>query len=347
MPLRAKLNKRDIFSFNYDETSWENLRNKSVYMDCCENRAVLKKSKLGTLFFSHYRKGNCTSAPESAEHIYLKNLISKIALQFGWNVVTEKQGKTPNGEKWIADVYCEKNNAKLVFEIQWSHQTKDEFIRRQKKYISSKVRAVWLFKLKNNKEYCNNDIPYQFDTPVFGMKTKSTIKNIYVPQFDKSIEEFIKGAIQGKLNWSPKKRQPLKVGLIPHYEHCWKCKKETGVILGISIKDKSDKEIDFQLFSDQGVPEFILDNLVSEHLLKNNIGQLKNRYSKTREEYYLSNGCFHCDAIMGNFFIYESWLEYQGNLLEAIYDFNFLFDKDKLFIKGEWYFDNKKSKHIF
>jgi len=31
-------------------------------------------------------------------------------------------------------------------------------------------------------------------------------------------------------------------------------------------------------------------------------GLLKKRFSKTRGEAYLSNGCYHCDAIQGAFF---------------------------------------------
>ena len=348
MPLKAELDRCDIFAFNFDDGTWDDLKGKPVQMSCCGNKAVLKKSKLGTLFFSHYRKGDCVSEAESAEHLYLKNLICVVALRNGWNVVTEKQGKAPNGERWIADVYCQKGKAKLAFEVQWSHQSRDEFIRRQKKYIGSGVRAAWLFKLKSNKEYWIDDIPYQFDTPVFGMKMKPNgVENLFVPQFDVAVEEFVEGMLQGKLEWSPREGQRLIAEVIPHYEECWRCKKETGVILGVSVKNDKYKEVSFEKFSDEGVPEFLLSNGVFEQLSKNKIGVLKKRYSKTRGESYLSNGCFHCDAIMGNFFIFQSLVEYCGELPEPMHKFEYIFSSSSPYIRSEWCFDGCQSKHIF
>jgi len=348
LPLKAKLNGSYIFSFNYDHASWVDLKNQPVYMHCCDSKAILKKSKLGTLFFSHHRKGECNSAAESAEHIYLKNLISSIALRSGWEVETEHQGETPDGERWVADVYCVKGNAKLVFEVQWSHQANDEFIRRQKKYISSGVRAAWLFKLKGNKEYWNGDIPYRFDTPVFGMKFKSKgVENLYISQFDEPVEPFVEGVLHGKLNWSPQKGERLTAEVIPHYEHCWRCKKETGIILGVSIKDTRNNNVSFEKFSSEGLPELILSNVDMSCLAKHNIGMLKTRYSKTRGERYLSNGCIHCDALMGDFFVSEALVEYWEGLPDPIDRFEFRLDKDAPKITSEWYFDGRSSKHLF
>jgi len=348
LPLKAKLDGSDIFAFNFDDDSWAELKSKSSQMQCCGNKAILKKSKLGTLFFSHYRKGDCVSEAESAEHLYTKNLICLVALRNGWKVVTENQGKTPDGEKWIADVYCEKGKAKLAFEVQWSHQSGDEFLRRQKKYIESGVRAAWLFKLKGNKEYSIDDIPYQFDTPVFGMKMKPKgVENLFIPQFDVTIEEFLEGMLQGSLEWSPREGQRLIAEVIPHYQKCWRCKKETGVILGVSVKNDKYKEVSFEKFSDEGAPEFILNNSTSELLSKNKIGTIKKRYSRTRKESYLSNGCFHCDAIMGNFFIFTSLVAYCGKLPDPIHKFEYTFGSGGPYIRSEWCFDGRQSKHIF
>ena len=348
MPLRAKLEGNDIYSFNFDENSWKELKGMPVQMHCCSARAVLKKSKLGTLFFAHHKKGDCTSEAESAEHLYLKNLISLVAVRNGWEVFTEKQGETPKGEKWIADVYCTKGKAKLAFEVQWSHQSIDEFKRRQKKYTDSGVRVAWFFKLKSNKEYRVDEIPYQFDVPVFGMKLKSKgIENMYFPQFDVNVEEFTEGMLQGDLEWSPRKGQKLTAEVIPHFESCWKCKRETGVILGVSIKDDKSKEVSFEQFSNDGIPEFLLNNGVLTVLAKHKIGALKKRYSKTRVESYLSNGCFHCDVIMGNFFIFESLTEYCGDFPAPIYRFEYILGGNGPVIRSEWSFKGCPSKHIF
>lgn len=348
MPLKAKLDGNDIFAFNFDEYSWAELKNKPVKMQCCGNKSILKKSKLGTLFFSHHRKGDCTSEAESAEHLYIKNLICLIALRNDWEVVTEKLGESPSGEKWIADVYCVKGKVKLAFEVQWSHQSDEEFLRRQTKYTESGVRAAWLFRLRSNKEYWIDDIPYQFDTPVFGIKMKPKgIKNLYIPQYDIPIEPFVEGMLQGKLAWSPRAGQRLNTEVIPYYKQCWQCNKETGVIIGISIKDDNNQELSFKRFGDEGVPEFIMNNGVSEQLAKHKVGILKKRYSKTRGESYLSNGCFHCDAVMGNFFIFESLVAHCGEFPNPIHKFEYIFGANGPHITGEWSFNGRQSKHIF
>lgn len=348
MPLRARLYGEDIFSFNYDEKSWLDLKKYPVSMHCCESKAILKKSKLGTLFFAHSTKGTCTSRGESPEHLYIKNLISKAAIQLGWNAYSEEQGETPEGEKWVADVFCSTGNVKLVFEIQWSPQSLDEFIRRQKKYNSSGIRAAWLYRLKRNKEYSKYDIPYNHDVPVFGLKSHSPkVEDLFIPQFNLSIESFIKGMLQGKLSWSPKQGQQLIAEIIPHYEYCWRCKKETGIIIGISIKDNNGTEFAFKSFTTKGIPEFIIKNLNKDILSNYKIGIIKERYSKTINKKYISNGCFHCDSLMGNHFIIDKISENIDSFQTTIQKINFIFDNNIFNIKSDWYFDGKRAKYSF
>lgn len=348
MPIKAKLKGEDIFAFNFDEEAWLKLRDEPVEMHCCPVKATLKKSKLGTRFFSHRAKGDCASQGESAEHLYLKNLICTIASDLGWHAETEREGRTPQGEAWVADVYCENGKAKLVFEVQWSPQTNDEFLRRQQKYAASGLRAAWLFRLKSNKEYWARDMPYHYDTPVFGMKRKSKkMEDLYVPQFGESVESFVRGMLQGHLEWAPKPGQPLVADVIPHYENCWKCKKETGLILGIEIRDKRDKEIGFGSLNDDGVPELILKGVPPETLAKAKIGAIKKRFSKAVGGSYLSNGCYHCDVLMGGFFISEVLMEMHDGLPKPLCSFQYAFDENCTYIESEWRFNGKRSKHIF
>jgi len=175
MSIRAILNSEFIHSFDYNLDSWNILKktykNSNLTMPCCGAEAIPKTSKLNNYFFAHKKQGECTTAPESEEHIYLKNLISNIALSEGWKVITEKQGQTPSGETWIADVYCTKGNVKLAFEVQWSAQTNDEFIRRTQKYTNSGIRVLWLYFLKSNKTRFLDELPFSKDVPCFWYKT--------------------------------------------------------------------------------------------------------------------------------------------------------------------------------
>lgn len=348
MPLRAKQNETAIFAFNFDSDSWLSLRAQSIKMHCCDARAVLKTSNRGTQFFAHYRIGDCPHGDESAEHVYVKNLIALAAIRSGWHVETEMKGDTPAGDKWTADVYCVKGKAKLAFEVQRSYQTRDEFERRQKIFDSSGIRCAWLYRVKGNKLHFVDDIPYEYETPVFGMKSRSKqIKDLYIPQFDEPLESFIEGMLQGKLVWSPQEGDRLRAEVIPHYAKCWKCEEETGVILGLSIKDVRNAEIGFNKFSEEDIPEFILRNGVAKCLSKFRIGQLKTRYSKTKGEGYVSNGCYHCDAIMGNFFMSKALLEYQEDFPDPIYSFEYIHGQSGPLTESNWYFNNRRSAGVF
>ena len=223
MPLRAKLNKKDVFSYEFDENSWNQLKasykKETLMMPCCDNKAIPKISKLNNYFFAHARRSGCTSAPETFEHIFLKTLIAKIACSLGWDVTTEKVGETPEGKRWIADVFCIKGKAKIAFEIQWSSQTETEFKRRQEKYIASGVRTAWLYKLRRNQDY----LPTVYEMPAFGIQIKSDSGEMSVPQFDLSIDEFVRGMLEGKLKWRPKRNEKLIGKLITDYNQCWRC----------------------------------------------------------------------------------------------------------------------------
>ncbi|MBF4069172.1 hypothetical protein ISJ33_23825 [Burkholderia pseudomallei] len=116
----------------------------AIKMPCCGRAAIPKTSKRGNYFFAHAVRGDCTSAPESQDHIFLKSLIAKAAKSAGWTVVTEWSGTAPNGERWIADVFCQKGSAKVAIEVQLSYQTVEELRRRTSNYRASGVRVAWV-----------------------------------------------------------------------------------------------------------------------------------------------------------------------------------------------------------
>jgi competence CoiA-like predicted nuclease len=97
-------------------------------MPCCHVAAVPKTSTLGNYFFAHARRGECTTAPESAEHLYCKTLMAKAAASAGWTVTAERAGVSPGGEAWVADVFCEKGSAQVALEVQMSPQPREEAV---------------------------------------------------------------------------------------------------------------------------------------------------------------------------------------------------------------------------
>ncbi|MCY4403136.1 MAG: competence protein CoiA family protein [Candidatus Poribacteria bacterium] len=343
MPLRAKLNSKDVYAYEFNENSWNELKatykKQTLMMSCCDNKAIPKVSKLNNYFFAHARRGLCTSAPETFEHIFLKTLIAKIASSLGWNVMTEKVGETPEGDRWIADVFCTKEKTKIAFEIQWSSQTEIEFKRRQEKYIRSGIRTAWLYKLRHNQEY----FPTNYETPAFGIQYKKDSNEMHVPQFNQTIDDFVRGMLSGKLKWKPHDGEELTGQLITYVQQCWKCKRNTRVILGIGFYDKDRTELELAGFHEDGIPEFILQQISNSALAKNGIGSIKNRYHKTMGEAYISNGCRHCEAIQGTSYYFDAWVEYAytGSLGEPMMEFLFENSQETFHIEGKWYYGRK------
>lgn len=343
MPLRARLNGENVYSYEFNEKSWNELKasykKQILMMPCCENKAIPKVSKLNNYFFAHARKGQCTSAPESFEHIFLKTRIAKIASSLGWNVITEKMGETPNGEGWVADVFCTRGKAKIAFEIQWSSQTKAEFERRQNKYIASGIRNVWLYRLRHNQD----SFPTRYKIPAFGIQYRKDSDEMYVPQFKETIDDFVQGMLTGRLKWRPHEGEELVGKLITYVQQCWRCKEDTRVILGVGFYDGDGIELELVSFQEDGIPEFILQQVSNSILAEDGIGAIKSRYHKTMGEAYVSNGCCHCDAIQGASYYWDEWVEYvyTGSLGEPMMQFRFKDAQEVFRIESKWYFDCK------
>lgn len=85
MPLRARRGDADVYAFDCDLIAWEYVKQTykmaDLRMPCCDSQAIPKISKLGNFFACE--AGECTTAPESAEHVFLKTLVAKAAVKAG------------------------------------------------------------------------------------------------------------------------------------------------------------------------------------------------------------------------------------------------------------------------
>lgn len=224
MPLRATGDEGDLQSFTFDSSQWAELKESykrlNLRMPCCQVAAVPKTSTLGNFFFAHARRGECKTAPESAEHLYCKTLIAQAATAAGWTVTTERPGVSLEGEEWVADVFCEKGGAKLALEIQMSPQSDEETIRRQARYKASGVRGAWFFGARARK----GTIVFNKGTPAFSLRPVVVGEVPTVDRFDVSLPEFVKGMLQKRLTWViPRYNRPSYVEFIE--DTCWACKK--------------------------------------------------------------------------------------------------------------------------
>lgn len=236
MPLRAVLDGKEIFAFTYDEQQWREL--KKVYRAhqlltyCCDQRAIPKASKLGTRFFAHAREDGCATAPETQEHLYLKTIFARAAIEAGWHVAIEQPGGTPDGEAWIADVLCQKGSARVAVEIQWSSQTLEEFARRQERYRSSGVRALWLYRIKGNRRLGSALLPTVNELPLFGLRKSATTGEIDVPGFGVHVEDFATTVMAGRLTWRPTGRHRKQLGISVADVICTRCGHAAEAISG-------------------------------------------------------------------------------------------------------------------
>lgn len=232
MPLRAVGDQGNVHSFEFDAASWAELKGTyktlNLRIPCCNVPAIPKSSTLGNFFFAHARRGECTTAPESAEHLYCKNLVAKAAIAAGWTVTTEMPGASPSGEEWIADVMCERGTARIALEVQMSPQTLDETIRRQTRYKASGVRSAWLLgpKVKNVSFTSNKDLP------AFSLSPVSVGVEPTVERFKVQLSEFVQGMLNKQLRWSePDIPQPLYVEYLD--DTCWSCHAPVKQVYGL------------------------------------------------------------------------------------------------------------------
>lgn len=347
MPLKAILDAQEIHSFTFNENDWEQLKqsykSQHLTMPCCGYGAIPKTSKLDNYHFSHKPKSDCQYARESPDHLYLKYQVAKLAHEAGWDVTTEYAERTPDGKLWIADIYCVKNKAKMIFEIQLSQQSKDIFKERQSNYIASGInRVMWLYKLRKGKHYYRHDIGCSNDLAIFGLLQDDT-GAYYLPQFSVSVTDFIRGVFNKKLMWFPKNTTQLKAEVIPHQEKCYKCEKQTNIVLGLDIFTSDDIPLDFLLFSDDDCKHLIATHISNDILRSHGIAELKPRYSKTVKQFYYSNGCIHCDALQGDHYLHEALVEYWGGCPKAVHSFTFEYNGTP-HIEQNWYFDGKRAK---
>lgn len=349
MPLRCLHPDADILAFELSKDEWSALREENagkqhLRMPCCDSTVVLKTSRLGTQFFAHARKGGCASAQETPEHILAKSRVAESAKRSGWSVTTEFRGSTPEGEVWIADVFATKGNVKIAFEIQWSAQDEETTKFRQDRYKKSGVRALWLMRQPNI--LIDESIPtfhlsfigetrsfavhlpdsQSYSAEIINSRNKSDSR--YWRQI-LPLDTFIEGALSKRLRFLPTNGQAIPASVYGALEKCWKCGRETLLVSSIKLEisrimpKSADIKASLRFFYGDERTRYLCDQVLKPYILrKHGIGEIRFRYSKTENEEYHSNGCFHCGALSGRYF--ERNLSYKEKL---IYSESVIFDK--------------------
>ncbi|MQV32029.1 hypothetical protein GHK47_02700 [Sinorhizobium meliloti] len=315
MPLRClDYNGNSIQAFDLSDDGWEalsqeNSKARRLRMPCCEALVTLKRSRLGTKFFAHKAVGDCKWAPETEEHLFLKRLAVEAARAQGWTAETEVRGKTTQGEFWKADVLAKKGKHKVAVEIQWSGQAVQETLRRQERYRASGVRGLWLLRQPGfpiSKRIPAVCIGGSLDEGLTALLPRNADMQARDRRhYDRwnqvlSMEAFLRAAFDGRLRFGLEAGQEATVRIRTGNMFCWSCGAETRIVVGLEIT-VADKDFIITIPSLGEYPQAteIVRRCVSTH---HGIGAIKHRFSSTQRRTYLSNGCAHCDSLLGRFY---------------------------------------------
>lgn len=88
---------------------------------------------------------------------------------------------------------------------------------------------------------------------------------------------------------------------------CWDCGCVIGIVTALRL-ERAGNSIDCSIADLTRFPELVSE-IESSIPADADVGPLKPRFSGTRNDTYMSNGCKHCGAIFGNF--YEFGIRYQ------------------------------------
>jgi hypothetical protein len=85
---------------------------------------------------------------------------------------------------------------------------------------------------------------------------------------------------------------------------CWRCGRRTVALVAMSPTGAPEGEE----LVDTSEPEALAFAAAHLPAAVPQVGEIKERASRTAGETYLSNGCVHCDALLGNFFLFHEEL---------------------------------------
>ncbi len=308
MPLRCidPATNASLHAFDLSTEAWrkleaENRRARHLRMPCCSAAVTLRVSKRGTQFFAHKAVGECKTAPETEAHLRLKRIAVEAARANGWDATTEVVGTTPAGEEWRADVLAQTGVRRAAIEIQWSAQTVAETYRRHARYREAGIRCLWLIRrgdCPSDRELPAASISGSLDSGLSAVLPTYGGQHVPMP-------EFFDAVFGGRLRFGLPLGAEARVSVRAGHMHCWKCGAETRLLTGIDVA-VGPFDLPFKVAGlDEHLSVFeVIRRSLPQEL---GIGEIKRRYSRTQNRAYLSNGCAHCDALMGEFHEHNAW----------------------------------------
>lgn len=313
MPLRClDPTGQSIYSFDVSDDEWqalelENRKSRHLTMPCCSARVTLKRSRLGTPFFAHKAVQGCETVPETEEHRYLKRLVVIAARANGWKAETEVTDVTPSGEPWRADVLAQKGKHRIAVEIQWSRQTDEVTMWRQRRYAESSVYGLWLFR--------QPWFPVDSGLPAVGItgslekgftalvpSHSGTKKRDLKPHWHQVVpmEELLNAAFSRRFRFGIPLNNEATAGLRCSMMRCWNpsCGAQTRILTGLEIRF-GPNECKLTAQELQEYPELL--EVALSHLPN------ETQFISDPSRASLREGCPGCGTSFGSYFEQELW----------------------------------------
>ncbi len=265
-------------------------------------------------------------------HLRIQKEIRDILASLGFESNCEYRG---NG--WRADVYAERGNYKVAFEVQISPQSYKKTKERQSLYLRDGINACWLFENDPAKKKAEEE-----DLPAFRVLVGNEMLYVSLKgRKELPLDVFVRDFVEGKIKFCHT-LTPLPKVEINFIEYpCYKCGAINHIYFLSPFKSACNVEISEmeaeQIWSDN---KFSFDMRIqekvrqfAEHPSKKylNLATIKSRYSNMVGDSYLSFGCKECDAIFGDFYVHDAIMEsYYGH--GVVDRFSFETDTTKAFI---------------
>lgn len=313
MPVACREGGTVLVGPDLDPEQWSQLKadtrrgRRQLTTTCCGVRAIPKTSKFGFQFFAHYQGAKACphGGGEGIEHLQTKLRVYRAALAAGWEAGIEVSGASPEGKRWLADVYAQRGKRRIAFEVQLSPQDQGALAERQNVYASSGVRAAWLYGPKAWKRLRHG---YQASQDVPLVTLEEDLQTVSVPLTPAWLEEpprmpvqeFVSGALSGWLRWYDAQRQPYQPSCLEAFRRpCYRCKAwiETAKSLRLPysawVYDMIELRHDHPLFE-------AIDRLRDRY---KSLTPVQLKWSQTRKEKYPVALCPECGAKQGNHFL--------------------------------------------
>ena len=217
------------------------------------------------------------------------------------------------GSDWRADIFVEYNDVKYAFEIQTSQQSLQRTIERQDKYRRDNIIGCWLFEKERKRKIEELETLPLFQVIDEGEQFFVSLKGRKTLPLEVFVNDFINGRI--KFCYTRKALPIIDVNFIEM--SCWKCHALNHIYYVAPLHSACNTIVHYQetLWSSEKLayhPEIVkkvTDYSMSDKGQRIKLAAVKERYSRTVDDSYMSFGCHQCDSIFGDFYVQDAIID--------------------------------------